>query len=288
MSRLSAYIRLARLDKPTGYWLLLFPAWWSQLLHSPQGQWPDFYLMLLFFLGAVVMRAAGCVINDVYDRKIDREVARTRSRPVASGEIKVPMALAFAGALTLVGLLIVLQMGTAAFLLAAASLPLILIYQLMKRFTFWPQAFLGLTFNWGALVAGAAMTGVVSFPAVLIYVACFFWTLAYDTIYAFQDVRDDSKAGVKSTARLLGKKARGWVGLWYVLLWIFLVAAGLAAHMGFGFYVGMALTLFEIAVLMRLWKPEDEHNNAELFRANTLLGWFVLFSLIAGLFSTPL
>jgi 4-hydroxybenzoate polyprenyltransferase len=288
MSRLNAYIRLARLDKPTGYWLLVFPAWWAQLLHSPKGQWPDFQLMTLFFLGAVVMRAAGCAINDIYDRKIDREVARTKSRPVASGEIKVPMALAFAGAMTMVGLLIVLQMGAKAFILAAASLPLILIYPLMKRFTFWPQAFLGLTFNWGALVAGAALANGVTSTSVLIYIAGFFWTLAYDTIYAFQDVQDDKKAGVKSTAQLLGKQARNWVGFWYVIFWIFLMAAGLDAHMGFGFYVGMALTLFEIAVLMRLWKPNDEHNSGELFRANTLLGWFVLFSLIAGLFSTPI
>ncbi|MBI3418705.1 MAG: UbiA family prenyltransferase [Proteobacteria bacterium] len=162
---LQPYARLARLDKPTGYWLLVFPAWWSMALNSPHGRGPDFKLMLLFFLGAVVMRAAGCAVNDVYDRKFDSKVARTKTRPVASGEIGVAAALVFAVVLSLIGLAIVWQMGVLPTILAAASLPLILFYPLMKRFTWWPQAFLGLTFNWGVLVGSAAVTGSVTLPA---------------------------------------------------------------------------------------------------------------------------
>ncbi|HVY13546.1 MAG TPA: 4-hydroxybenzoate octaprenyltransferase [Alphaproteobacteria bacterium] len=283
---LYAYARLARLDKPTGIWLLLFPAWWSQLLNTAHGGPVDAMLMLMFFIGSVAMRAAGCAVNDVLDRELDRKVARTKTRPVASGEISVAGALIFAGVMTLIGLAVVSQMGPLALILAAASLPLVLIYPLMKRFTWWPQAFLGLTFNWGALVASAALKNDITFPSLILYAAGFFWTLGYDTVYAFQDAGDDVKAGIKSTARLLGLNARKWVGFWYGLFWILLVAAGLATHMGIGFYVGMSLTLFEIATLIRLWRMDDAHSSLGIFRANTLLGWCVVFSFVAGLFST--
>jgi 4-hydroxybenzoate polyprenyltransferase len=287
MKQLSAFARLARLDKPTGYWLLLFPAWWSQALNTPLGHGPNAWLMFLFFVGSVVMRAAGCTINDVYDRKLDAKVARTKSRPVASGEISVPAAIVFAVVLTLIGLAVVWQMGMKALIYAAASLPLILIYPLMKRLTWWPQAFLGITFNWGVLVGAAATAGVIHLPTFFLYLACFCWTLAYDTIYAFQDVADDPKAGIKSTARLL-KKPRAFVGLWYGLFWVLLLVAGLTAKLGFFFYLGMALALFEIDRLMRYWKSDDAKSCLETFRANTLLGWCVLFALIAGLLSPPM
>lgn len=242
--------------------------------------------MLLFFVGAVVMRGAGCTINDILDRKFDAQVERTKNRPVASGEISVVAALIFAACLTLIGLTVVLQMGQLAFILALASIPLILIYPLMKRFTWWPQAFLGITFNWGALMGAAAVTNTIPLPAIILYIAGFFWTLGYDTIYAFQDIRDDPKAGIKSTARLLETNARKWVGFFYAIFWVLLVTAGYMTNLGIGFYVGMALTLFEIATIVRLWRVEDAHSSLGMFKANTMLGWCVLFSLIAGLFST--
>ncbi len=282
---MSPWIRLARLDKPTGYWLLLFPGWWSVALNTPHGQWPSLKLMILFFAGAVVMRAAGCCVNDVADREFDRRTERTRARPVACGEISVKAALIFAALLTLAGLLIVWQMGLPAVLCAAASLPLILAYPFMKRVTWWPQAFLGVTFNWGALVGSAAAAGTLTLPALILYVAGFFWTLGYDTIYAFQDIGDDEKTGVKSTARRLGRKARRWVSLWYGIFWLLLIAAGHAAQLGFGFYVGMGIVFLELTAQLNLWRMKDPHSSLTAFRANTILGWYALFSILAGLAS---
>jgi 4-hydroxybenzoate polyprenyltransferase len=207
------YARLARLDRPAGSWLLFWPcAWGVALADGLVADWP---LILWFGLGSVAMRAAGCVWNDIIDRDLDAQVERTRARPVASGAISVKKALALAMGLSLIGLVVVLQLRPLAQLVAVASLGLVAAYPFMKRITWWPQAWLGLTFNWGALVGFVAVAEPAAAMA-LLYAGGVAWTLGYDTIYALQDIEDDAMAGIKSSARALGSRARAGVAGFYV------------------------------------------------------------------------
>lgn len=218
------YARLARLDRPAGSWLLFWPCAWGVALAD--GLVADWALILWFGLGSVAMRAAGCVWNDIIDRDLDAQVERTRARPVASGAISVKKALALAIGLSLIGLVVVLQLRPLAQLVAVASLGLVAAYPFMKRITWWPQAWLGLTFNWGALVGFVAVADPTPAMA-LLYAGGVAWTLGYDTIYALQDIEDDAMAGIKSSARALGSRARAGVAgfyvaaaaLWAVALW---------------------------------------------------------------------
>ncbi|MEY2884555.1 MAG: hypothetical protein RL490_2279 [Pseudomonadota bacterium] len=213
------YARLARLDRPAGWWLLFWPcAWGVALADGLVADWP---LILWFGLGSIAMRAAGCVWNDIIDRDLDAQVERTRARPVASGAISVKRAMAFAVGLSLIGLVVVLQLRPVAQLVAIASLGLVAAYPFMKRITWWPQAWLGLTFNWGALVGFVAVADPAPVMA-LLYAGGVAWTLGYDTIYALQDIEDDAMAGIKSSARALGPRARAGVAGFYgaaLLLW---------------------------------------------------------------------
>src|SRR4051812_1346168 len=206
---LRPWLRLGRFDRPTGIWLLMLPGWQAiALAGAMYGRPPSLRLLVEFLLGAALMRAAGCAYNDIVDRDIDAKVARTAGRPIPSGQISVKQAWAFVVGCSLVSLLILLTMGPLAIGLGVGSLALVAVYPFMKRITWWPQAWLGLTFNWGALLGFAAATGGLDGAAVLLYAAGVFWTLGYDTIYAIQDLEDDALAGVKSSARKLGAGAR--------------------------------------------------------------------------------
>ncbi len=281
---LRPYALLMRLDRPAGIFLLLLPALQSIALATRPHHVPDIMLMALFALGAVAMRGAGCIVNDLFDRELDARVERTALRPLAKGDISPRAAIIFAILLTCIGLAIVLAVNTQTLYWAAASLPLIIIYPLMKRFTWWPQAFLGLVFNWGALLGYVAVNGEIETPALWLYAACFFWTLAYDTTYAFQDVRDDEVVGIKSTARLLGPRGRRWVAAWYGLFILLLCAAGAAARLGLGFYIGMAIAALEIAHQFRFWRLESPATSLKAFKSNVLIGWIVLAAILAGQF----
>ncbi len=210
--RLQPYARLARLDRPAGAWLLFWPCAAGVALAG--GLAVDWPLILWFGLGSLVMRAGGCVWNDIIDRDLDAQVARTRSRPIASGAISRRAALVFACLLSLLGLVVVLQLRPLAQGVAIASLALVAAYPFMKRITWWPQAWLGLTFNWGALVGFVAVTAPTPAMA-LLYAGGIAWTLGYDTIYALQDIEDDAMAGIRSSARALGSHARAGVALFY-------------------------------------------------------------------------
>ncbi len=243
-SPLSLYLRLMRFDKPTGIWLLMFPCWWSATLAS--GGQPSPILLLVFLVGASVMRAAGCIINDILDKDIDAQVARTQSRPLASGDVSVSEAWALLGFLLVVALVVALILGAQVVVLSALWLPLVLLYPLMKRLIWWPQLFLGITFNAGAIMGWVAVEGKPALAAVILYVGAVCWTLGYDTIYAHQDKEDDARIGVKSTARWLAGRTKPFVVLCYViwcgaLAWVgelldagwpyFLLWVGVAAHL---------------------------------------------------------
>lgn len=284
---LRPYARLARLDRPIGTWLLLFPGWWAIALATPAGQTPDLRLMALFAIGALVMRGAGCTVNDILDRKLDAQVERTAVRPIPSGQVTVRQALVFLVAQLLAGFLVLIQLNWLSIWLGVASLALVFSYPLMKRITWWPQAFLGLTFNWGAIMGWTAVTGSLDAPALLLYAGCILWTLGYDTIYAHQDKEDDARIGIKSTALLFGDRSRRWVSVFYAgafILWAAAVAP-------LGHQWAMALPLLITGILLagqvRGWDPDDPADSLATFKASRFVGWALLLAIVAGIAAQP-
>ena len=275
---LRPWLKLGRFDRPAGIWLLMLPGWQGVALGDGlAGRWPDLRLLLLIALGATAMRAAGCAFNDIVDRKVDAQVARTAGRPVASGQISVGGALAFLVGLSLLAFCILLSMNLTAILLGVASLGLVAAYPFMKRITWWPQAWLGLTFNWGALLGFAAVQGRLGWPAAALYASGVAWTLGYDTIYALQDIEDDALAGIKSSARRLGPQVRRGVAVFYTLAsvlavsltvgspWSLLLALGFAAH---------------LAWQVRRLRPDNARLALKLFNSNREAG-LLLFAALA-------
>jgi 4-hydroxybenzoate polyprenyltransferase len=274
------YCRLMRLDRPIGTWLLLFPCWWSTAMASDG--LPSLWLFLLFAVGALVMRGAGCTVNDWADREFDGRVARTASRPIPSGAVSPSQALAFLGLQLTVGLLILLQLNSFAVAVGVASLLLVFPYPFMKRITYWPQAWLGLTFNWGALVGWAAVRGELDLPALLLYAAGPFWTLGYDTIYAHQDKEDDILIGVKSTALALGDATPKWLWLFYGLTLALVGGAGWTAGLGWAFWPGLAVAGGQLLWQIRSVDIHDSANCLGTFRSNRYFGWLLLAAIVAG------
>jgi len=273
------YLMLARLDRPIGTWLLLLPCWWSlTLAHGGLFRMTtrDWTYALLFALGALIMRGAGCIINDLWDRKLDAAVARTQNRPLASGAITVTQALLFLASLLLAGLIILLQFNLPTILLAATSLALVVTYPLMKRVTWWPQLFLGFTFNWGALVGWSAVTGEIALPALLLYAGGIFWTLSYDTIYAHQDKEDDALVGIKSTARLFAENSKKWVGTFFILALAFFTVAKMLSG---GVNPALALMLLPAAHAawqIKNWDMDNHRSSLGMFKANRDFGLLLL------------
>ncbi|MBI2717781.1 MAG: 4-hydroxybenzoate octaprenyltransferase [Rhizobiales bacterium] len=279
------YARLARLERPIGWWLLLIPCWWGLLLAQiAQGSgWPNLWYALLFLIGSIVMRGAGCTLNDIVDRDFDAQVARTRSRPIPSGQVSVPAAIVFLVALSLAGLAVLLQFNRFTIALGAASLVIVAIYPLMKRVTYWPQLFLGLAFNWGALVGWSAVAGSLSLPPLLLYAAGICWTLAYDTIYAHQDKEDDVLIGVKSTALKFGTASRGWIALFFAAFLILTDAALWLAGAGPIAHMGVAAAALHAAWQVTRFADNDAERCLKLFRSNRNLGLIITFALLLDL-----
>lgn len=275
---IAPYIALTRFDKPIGIWLLFFPAAWG-VAFTAANPAP---LLVLMLIGAAVTRAAGCILNDLTDRKLDAQVERTKNRPLASGAIKPWQALTLLAALLAFALAITLTLPPAVFLLALLALPMIAAYPWMKRITWWPQAFLGLTFNLGALFGWLATGTPLTAPALTLYAACFFWTLGYDTIYAIQDMADDATVGIRSSARALGTgRIRRFVTLCYGLMFALLALTGAALSIGWPYYLGLTL-----AAAQALWQirqlPCSTERAGALFRSNQWLGLAVLLGLLAA------
>jgi 4-hydroxybenzoate polyprenyltransferase len=279
------YLRLARFDRPIGAWLLLFPAWWSQALAELWlgRPYPNPWYLLLFLVGAFVMRGAGCTYNDIVDRDYDARVARTAARPIPSGQVGVTAAFAFLALQCLAGLVVLLQLNWFTVALGASSLLLIAVYPFSKRFTFWPQAVLGLTFKWGALVGWAAVTGSLALPALALYAGSVLWTIGYDTIYAHQDKEDDALLGLKSTALRFGGATPRWLAGFYagaIILW---GAAGLLAGAGVVFLLALGLVALQLAWQIRTLDMDDAGNCLARFRSNRLIGWLLLAGLAADM-----
>jgi 4-hydroxybenzoate polyprenyltransferase len=303
------WLKLGRLDRPTGIWLLMLPGWQGVALASAmRGEWPDPWILLKFAFGAGLMRAAGCAYNDIVDRDIDAKVARTARRPIAAGEISVRGAWAFLVLCTLASLAILVTLNILCLFLGVASLALVAAYPFMKRITWWPQAWLGLTFNWGVLmgfaaaragpsslnlitlVLGAWMSGYnlsVYTPGLpwacgLLYLSGVAWTLGYDTIYALQDIEDDALAGVKSSARRLGAAAPRAIMAFYALSVALALAAGSIAGLGIAFFVAAVLFAVHLARQVFRLRLDDPGAALAIFKSNTLAGVLLFAALVAG------
>ncbi|HJT05851.1 MAG TPA: 4-hydroxybenzoate octaprenyltransferase [Stellaceae bacterium] len=274
------YIRLARLDRPIGTWLLLFPGWWAIALAAPG--WPDWRLMALFGIGAIVMRGAGCTLNDIIDRDFDARVERTRTRPLPSGAVSLRQALAFLVLQLVLGAAVLLSLDRLAIALGVAVLLLIATYPLMKRVTYWPQFFLGLNFNWGALLGWAAATGSLALPALLLYGGGIAWTLGYDTIYAHQDKEDDVLVGVKSSALALGSRTRPWLFVFYAAATAWWGGAGWAAGLGWPFWLALGLVLLQFAWQAARVDLDDPADCLAKFRSNRATGWLMLLGIVGA------
>ncbi len=277
------YLRLARIDRPIGWWLLLWPCWWSAALAAVAAGWafPNPWHLLLFLIGAVAMRGAGCVWNDIIDRDFDARVARTAARPIPSGQVSVRQAGLFMGALGLVGLAVVLQFNWFAVGVGFASLAVVVVYPLAKRFTWWPQIVLGLAFNWGALMGWAAAFGELSLAPVLLYLGGIAWTVGYDTIYAHQDKEDDALIGVKSTALLFGARTRPWLAGFYCAAIVLFAAAFALAGAGAAAFAGLAVGAAHLSWQVVTLNADDPDRCLRLFRSNREFGWILFAGLVA-------
>ena len=271
------FLRLSRADRPIGTWLLLLPCWWGLFLAqiSLGGGLANLWFAFLFLIGAIVMRGAGCTLNDIVDRKIDAQVARTRSRPIPSGRITVSQAFTFLAVQSLIGFAILLQFNRYTIILGAASVLIIAIYPFMKRITNWPQLVLGLAFNWGALVGWSAVQGSLAWPPLALYLGGIFWTLAYDTIYAHQDREDDVLIGVKSTALQFGDNTRRWLIGFFILALVSIDTAFWLAGTSYIAHMSVAL-----AALHGAWQTKRfETNNSalclHLFKSNRIFGLII-------------
>ena len=276
------YGRLARWDRPIGWWLLLWPCWWSVALAAIASgdRFPDVWHLLLFLIGAIAMRGAGCTYNDIVDREIDANVERTAGRPIPSGAVSVPQAIVFLVVQSLVGLAVLLQFNTYTILLGLGSLLVVAIYPFMKRITSWPQFVLGLAFSWGALVGWSAEFGSLSTAPLLLYAASIVWTIGYDTIYAHQDTTDDAVIGVRSTALLFANRTRLLVGLFYAATIILISVAVNYAGGGVVAAAGLVLAAVHMGWQVLTLNVESPENCLERFRANRTTGWIIFIALL--------
>ncbi|MET1027767.1 MAG: 4-hydroxybenzoate octaprenyltransferase [Dongiaceae bacterium] len=276
------YLRLARVDRPIGTWLLLLPCWWSIALAAQPGHGPNLWLALLFAIGALAMRGAGCTLNDMADRDIDGRVARTAMRPLASGALSMTQAVIFLGLLLGIGLIVLLCLSRTAIWLGIASLSLVVVYPFMNRITWWPQVVLGLAFNWGALMGWAAQRDQLALPTIPLYLAGICWTMVYDTIYAHQDKEDDQLVGVKSTALRFGAETKKWLSGFAVAMVLLLAIAFNAANLAWPAYLGLIAVAIHLAWQLLAVDLDQPKDCLAKFRSNRYLGLLLLIGIVAG------
>jgi 4-hydroxybenzoate polyprenyltransferase len=276
---LRPYLRLARLDRPIGSWLLLLPCWWSSALAAVAAHrlGPSPWHIALFFIGAFAMRGAGCTWNDIVDRDLDASVERTRSRPIPSGQVSVAQAALFLTLQALIGFAVLISFNGFTVGLGIASLAIVVVYPFMKRITYWPQIVLGLAFSWGALMGWAAAFGRLDWPALLLYAGSISWVIGYDTIYAHQDRDDDALIGIKSTALLFGERTKPMLALFYGLAVILIGAAGFAVHGGIVFALALLAFAAHLGWQIKRLDISDPDNCLMLFKSDRDAG-LILFA----------
>ncbi len=285
MNQVKLFIELTRLKKPIGFMLLFWPcAWGLTLAYDFSSNLNNyFFYLILFFLGSVLMRSAGCIVNDILDKEFDAKVFRTKNRPIASGKVSVKLAIIYSMILCFLALLVLLNFNLFTIILALGSMPLAFTYPLMKRFTYWPQLFLGITFNYGLILGWTATKGQIDLIPIVFYFGAIFWTLGYDTIYGFQDLKDDEIIGLKSTSIKFKKRPNALLISCYLIFFTSLII--IANYMNFN---NLSLVIFIIILIhmfyfqIRKLNIKDEENCLKIFKSNNMLGLIVFSALIAG------
>ena len=285
MNHLNLFIELTRLKKPIGFMLLFWPcAWGLSLAYDFSNNLNGyFFYLILFFLGSVLMRSAGCIVNDILDKEFDKKVSRTKNRPIASGKVSIKLGLAYAVFLCIIALLVLLNFNTLTIILALGSMPLAFSYPLMKRYTYWPQLFLGITFNYGLVLGWASIIGEISIASIVFYLGAIFWTLGYDTVYGFQDIKDDEIIGVKSTSIKFKKNPKKFLLLCYLLFITSLIILGFLMNFNYLFYIFLLIPITHL-LYFQVYKInfKNPKNCFEIFKSNNFLGFVMLINILIG------
>ena len=285
MNQLKLFIDLTRLKKPIGYMLLFWPCAWGLTLAYDFSNNLNLYLfyLLLFFLGSILMRSAGCIVNDILDRKFDKKVYRTKNRPIAAGKISVTKALFYSGLLCLLAFFILINFNLFTIIIALASMPLAFTYPLMKRFTYWPQFFLGVTFNYGLILGWTSISPEVSLTPIIFYFGAIFWTLGYDTIYGYQDIKDDEIIGLKSTSIKFKNNPYTFLYICYSTFIIILFLLGFLMELNNFYFLFLILVCFQMFYLqLKKLIIKSSSSCLKIFKSNNFLGILVYFTLLVG------
>ena len=287
MKQLNLFIELTRLKKPIGFMLLFWPCTWGLTIAYDFSNNIKFYFfyLLLFFLGSVLMRSAGCIVNDIMDEKFDKKVERTKNRPIASGRVSKELGLIYAIILCLLAFLILINFNWFTIILALGSMPLAFSYPLMKRYTYWPQLFLGITFNYGLILGWVSMKNSLDIVPIIFYIGAIFWTLGYDTIYGFQDIKDDEIIGIKSTSIKFKKNPIIFLSICYSIFTFFTLMAGILMKFNNLFFIILILPFLHLfAYQVRNIKINDHSNCLKIFKSNNFFGLLILLTIIIGKF----
>ena len=283
MNQLNLFIELTRMKKPIGFMLLFWPcAWGLTLAYDFSSNLNNyFFYLILFFLGSVFMRSAGCIVNDILDKEYDSKVLRTKNRPLASGKVSIKLALFYSLTLCLFALLVLLNFNWFTIILALGSMPLAFTYPLMKRFTYWPQLFLGITFNYGLILGWTAIKGEISLAPIIFYTGAIFWTLGYDTIYGYQDIKDDEIIGLKSTSIKFKGKAKNFLFVCYFFLLILFIIGGYEMKFHFIYYLLSIIPLVHLFLYqMKIFNLNNPASCLKAFKSNNLFGLIIFINIL--------
>ena len=283
MNQLNLFIELTRLKKPIGFMLLFWPcAWGLTLAYDFSSNLNNyFFYLVLFFLGSILMRSAGCIVNDILDKEFDAKVFRTKNRPIASGKVSIKLGICYSILLCFLALLVLLNFNSFTIILALGSMPLAFTYPLMKRLTYWPQLFLGITFNYGLILGWTAVNSNLEIIPILFYIGAIFWTLGYDTIYGYQDIKDDEIIGLKSTSIKFKGKAKEFLFVCYVFVIIFFIIGGFKMNFHFSYYFLMLIPLIHLFLYqIRIFDLKNPSSCLNAFKSNNLFGLIIFFNIL--------
>ena len=285
MNQLNLFIELTRLKKPIGFMLLFWPCIWGLTIAYDLNSNLEifFYYTFLFFAGSILMRSAGCIVNDIADKNFDKEVERTKYRPIASGKISIKLAIIYSIILCSLAFLVLINFNFFTIILAIASMPLAFTYPLMKRFTYWPQLFLGITFNYGLILAWTSINNQIDIIPIVFYLGAIFWTLGYDTIYGYQDIKDDEIIGVKSTSIKFKNNPKKFLILCYSIFFVLLIFVGALMKFSNIFYITLAITFFHLFFYqIKFLNTKIPENCMKIFKSNNVLGLIVFLNIAVG------
>ena len=284
MENLKLFIQLTRLDKPIGYMLLFWPCLWGlTIAYDFENSFNTYiFYLVLFFLGSVLMRSAGCIVNDIADRNYDKKVLRTKNRPIASGKISVKLGFFYISLLCLLAFIVLLQFNKLTIILALASMPLAFAYPYMKRLTYWPQLFLGITFNYGLLLGWISIQESLDLTPIIFYIGAIFWTLGYDTIYGYQDIKDDEIIGVKSTSIKFKNNPKKFLSLCYVITFISIISIGVLMNFNNYYFLFLILPAIHLFFQIKVLNIKDQNICLKIFKSNNMLGLIIFTNLLIG------